>query len=63
MPTSRSVATGPHLMIIVADPALREGIPANLPGGPYVMWRGTPFVHVMIPVEPNSAHMHQAPRR
>ncbi len=56
------VTTGPHLMMIVPDPALLEGIPTDpSSGGPYVMWRGTPFAHVMIPVEPNSVHLHQAP--
>jgi hypothetical protein len=58
------VTTGPHLMIIVPDPALLEGIPTDPSGGgPYVMWRGTPFVHVMVPVEGNSVHMHQQTRR
>jgi len=58
------VTTGPHLMLIVPDPAMLEGIPTDPSGGgPYVMWRGTPFVHVMIPVEPNTVHMHQPRRR
>jgi len=58
------VITGPHLMIIVPDPALLAGIPTDPSGGgPYVMWRGTPFVHVMIPVEGNSVHMHHPPRQ
>ena len=45
------VVEGPHLMLIVPDPALLDGIstdPAN--GGPYVMWKGTPYAHVMVPV-------------
>jgi hypothetical protein len=58
------VTTGPHLMLIVPDPALLEGIPTDPSGGgPYVMWRGTPFVHVMIPLEANSVRMHHPPRR
>jgi hypothetical protein len=58
------VTTGPHLMMIVPDPALLEGIPTDPSGrGPYVMWRGTPFVHVMIPVEGDAVHMHHPPRR
>lgn len=58
------VTTGPHMMLIVPDPALLEGIPTDPSGGgPYVMWRGTPFVHVMIPVEGNAVHMHHPPRR
>lgn len=48
------VVTGPHLMLIVPDPASLEGIstdPDN--GGPWVMWQGTPFAHVMVPVSDN----------
>lgn len=44
------VVEGPHLMIIVPDPAMLEGIstdPKN--GGPYVMWKGTPYAHIMVP--------------
>ncbi|HWR16165.1 MAG TPA: hypothetical protein VN577_15160 [Terriglobales bacterium] len=45
------VAEGPHLMIAVPDPKMLEGIsddPKN--GGPYVMWKGTPYAHIMVPV-------------
>jgi steroid delta-isomerase-like uncharacterized protein len=53
------VVTGPHLMIVVPDAALLEGMPTDpRQGGPYVMWRNTPFVHVMIPVEAHSVRMH-----
>jgi hypothetical protein len=47
------VQEGPHLMILVPDPKMLEGIsddPDN--GGPYVMWKGTPYAHIMIPVAP-----------
>jgi len=47
------VQEGPHLMIIVPDPKMLEGIsddPDN--GGPYVMWKGTPYTHIMVPVGP-----------
>jgi hypothetical protein len=47
------VQEGPHLMIIVPDPKMLEGVsddPEN--GGPYVMWKGTPYVHIMVPVGP-----------
>jgi hypothetical protein len=46
------VVEGPHLMILVPDPAMLEGMstdPWN--GGPYVMWKGTPYVHIMVPVD------------
>lgn len=44
----------PHVMIIVPDPGMLEGLstdPAN--GGPWVMWRGTPYAHIMVPLPRN----------
>ena len=41
----------PHLMLAVPDTKTLEGIstdPNN--GGPYVMWMGTPYAHIMAPV-------------
>ena len=47
------VIEGPHVMIIVPDPALLEGISTDPnAGGPYVMWKGTPYAHIMMPVGP-----------
>ena len=45
------IAEGPHLMLL-----LPESLMSNLPtdpyaGGPYVMFKGTDFVHVMVPLE------------
>jgi hypothetical protein len=46
------VVEGPHLMIIVPDAALLDAIPTDFnSGGPYVMWKGTPYAHVMVPVD------------
>ncbi len=45
------VREGPHVMVILPDTSQLAGIstdPNN--GGPYVMWAGTPYVHVMVPV-------------
>jgi len=45
------VVEGPHLMLLVSDPALLEGMstdPWN--GGPYVMWKDTSYVHIMVPL-------------
>ena len=42
---------GPHLMVIVPDATTLEGIstdPDN--GGPFIMWKGTPYAHIMVPV-------------
>jgi hypothetical protein len=45
------VVTGPHLMILTPDLATLDGMttdPDN--GGPWVMWKGTPYAHIMVPV-------------
>ncbi len=40
-----------HIMLVVPDPAAVADIPTSPGrGGPWVMWRDTPFVHVMMPV-------------
>ncbi len=43
---------GSHLMLIVPDPAMLEGFPTEPTpkGGAYVMWAGTPYAHLMIPI-------------
>jgi hypothetical protein len=59
-PENEWVATGPHLMLIVPDPALLAGLPTDpAEGGPYVMWRGNHLVHVMIPVEPGTIELYR----
>ena len=46
------VVVGAHLMIIVPDARMLEGIPTDPEnGGPWVMWKGTPYAHVMVPVD------------
>lgn len=58
-PDNEWVQTGPHLMLIVPDPALLEHIPTDpKSGGPYVMWRDTHLAHVMIPVDEEGVEMH-----
>lgn len=43
--------SGPHLMVVVPDPAALEGFTTDpTSGGPWVMWAGTPYAHIMIPV-------------
>ncbi len=45
------VVSGPHMMIIVPDQSLLADLPTDpANGGPYVMWRDTPYAHVMVPV-------------
>lgn len=51
MPDNEWVQAGPHLMLIVPDVRQLEGIPTDpANGGPWVMWSGTPYAHVMVPV-------------
>lgn len=41
----------PHLMILVPDASALAGLPSNPDnGGPWVMWRNTPYVHIMAPM-------------
>ena len=43
--------SGPHLMLILPDTTALAGIPTDpANGGPWVMFAGTPFAHVMIPL-------------
>lgn len=42
----------PHLMLLSTDPKSLDSLstdPAN--GGPFVMWKGTPYAHVMVPIQ------------
>lgn len=44
------IVEGPHMMVITPDPSAFEGIPTVIQtDGPYVMWSGTPYVHLMVP--------------
>jgi len=48
----------PHLMILVPDLKSLAGIPTDpANGGPYVMYPGTPYVHIMAPITSASMHM------
>lgn len=50
-PENEWVESGPHLMLIVPDPAMLGDMPTDPDnGGPWVMWKGTPYAHVMVPV-------------
>lgn len=54
------VQEGPHLMIILPNAASLEGI-SNDPtsGGPYVMWKGTPYAHIMVPTGGHKGSKHK----
>ena len=41
----------PHVMLLVPDSRALEGIPTNRQsGGPWVMWAGTAYAHIMVPL-------------
>jgi hypothetical protein len=51
------VIDGPHIMLVIPNAAQLEGLPTNPKDkGPYVMWKGTPYAHIMVPVaEPTAS--------
>jgi hypothetical protein len=44
------VKEGPHLMITVPDPAILEGLSTDPKDPVYVMWKGTPYAHIMVKI-------------
>jgi hypothetical protein len=45
------VETGPHVMVVVPDPKALDGMNTDYTSGaPYVMWQGTPYAHIMVPI-------------
>jgi len=47
-PTNQWVKEGPHLMIVVPDPKTLEGLSTDPKDPVYVMWKGTPYAHIMV---------------
>ncbi len=45
------VETPAHLMVIVPKAMMESMTTDPSSGGPYVMWKDTPYAHVMIPVD------------
>lgn len=48
------VETGPHVMVVGADASFYDQYPKSADpdtSQPYVMWPGTPYQHLMIPVK------------
>lgn len=45
------VVSPPHVMVLYKDPMMLDSYPTDpTSGGPWVMWKGTPYAHVMVPV-------------
>ena len=46
------IESGPHMMLMPKDPSSLDGLSTDYTtGAPYVMYSGTPYVHMMIPLE------------
>ncbi len=45
------IDSGPHIMILLPDMSRADNLSTDPEsGGPYVMWKGTPYAHIMMPV-------------
>jgi hypothetical protein len=44
------IKEGPHLMIIVPEPEILEGLSTDPNDPVYVMWKGTPYAHIMVKI-------------
>jgi len=44
------VVSGPHIMLLPTDVSQLDAYPTDwTKGGPWVMWKGTPYAHIMVP--------------
>jgi hypothetical protein len=44
------IVSGPHVMILTPDAALLDALPTDPnTGGPWVIWKGTKYAHIMVP--------------
>jgi hypothetical protein len=51
-PDNSWVKSGPHVMVMVPNPKELDALPTDpAGGGPWVMWKGTPYAHLMVPVQ------------
>jgi hypothetical protein len=51
--TNQWVTTPAHIMVLLPDPKMLDAYPSDpKTGGPFVMWKGTPYAHLMVPVSP-----------
>jgi len=53
-PSNHWIKTGPHVMVLGADTGFYDSYPHGADPDtsvPYVMWPGTPYQHLMIPIK------------
>jgi hypothetical protein len=47
------VVSPPHIMVLLPDPKLLDTMPTDPHGGgAWVMWKGTKYAHLMVPINP-----------
>src|SRR5262249_34588106 len=52
-PDNNWVVSPPHIMVLSPDTKLIDSRPTDpASGGPWVMWKGTPYAHIMVPTVP-----------
>jgi len=59
--TNDWVVSPAHLMLLVPDSKLLDGLPTDPhAGGPFVMWKGTPYAHIMVPIAAMSSSISKS---
>jgi hypothetical protein len=54
--TNQWVVSPPHVMVLFPDTKMLDSYPTDPQnGGPWVMWKGTPYAHLMVPVSSTKA--------
>jgi len=49
-PDNQWVVSGPHIMLLPTDRSQLDAFPTDPhTGGPWVMWKGTKYAHIMVP--------------
>ena len=57
------VVSPPHIMVLYEDLKMLDAFPTDpKSGGPWVMWKGTPYAHLMVPVSGSQGAKMPAPK-
>lgn len=55
------VQSPPHVMVLSPDTKMLDALPTDpYAGGPWVMWKGTKYAHIMVPMSPVKKHEMKA---
>ena len=61
-PDNHWVVSPAHIMMLYADPKALDAYSDDPnSGGPWVMWKGTPYAHLMVPIASPVAHAMKKP--